>query len=120
MGSGGGPWVVVDPVRECDVMDLILEATLGLPELWLKEGRFEGRNPKLFADERKAKLEAFGRLTALRAAAMVRDRLARGEHVDLPLRIQIHGADGELVYEVLIEADGLARRALRRAAGKGG
>ncbi|MHC5054462.1 MAG: hypothetical protein ACYTKD_07075 [Planctomycetota bacterium] len=42
----------------------------------------------------------------MRASAAIRDRLQSGEDVDLPLRIEVHGADGEVLFTAEITADG--------------
>ena len=107
-------WVVVDPTPESKEEDLAFRVTFGGLALLLKGGHATDRNPTLFTEERQAKVEAFGRLTAMRAARAVREKLCRGEDVELPLSIQIHGARGETIYEVVLDADALARIKARR------
>jgi len=64
------------------------------------------RNPTIFTDENEARVEAFCRMTAMRASTAIRDRLRSGEDVDLPIRIEVHGAKGEVLFQATISTDG--------------
>ncbi len=99
-------WVVVDPAPESQLEDMVFRASLRRLELQFKGGLTMDRNPTLFTDENEARVEALGRLTAMRASAAIRDRLRSGEDVDLPLKIEVHGADGEVLFTAEIAADG--------------
>jgi hypothetical protein len=52
-------------------------------------------NPTKFTDENEAKIEAFGRLTAMQAYQAIRTAGTKNA-ID---RIEIYGQDGELVFE---------------------
>ena len=45
-------------------------------------------------------------MTAMRASTAIRDRLRSGEDVDLPLKIEVHGASGEILFSATISSDG--------------
>lgn len=98
-------WVVVDPKPESTTEDILFQASLKDLGLQFKGGLTIEENPTLFTDEREAKIEAFGRLTAMRAGqAILR---AGRENPDTRIdRIEIYGADGKLVFEANLPADG--------------
>ncbi|MHC5058695.1 MAG: DUF6894 family protein [Planctomycetota bacterium] len=98
-------WVVVDPTPESQLEDIVFQASLRRLELQFRGGLTMDRNPTLFTDENEARVEALGRLTAMRASTAIRDRLRSGEDVDLPLRIEVRGADGEVLFTAEITAD---------------
>ena len=60
----------------------------------------------MYKRQNEARIEAFGRLTAMRASTAIRDRLRSGEDVDLPLKIEVHGANGEVLFTAVIADDG--------------
>lgn len=99
-------WLVVDPTPESEVGDCVFEASLRKLDLQFKGGLTMDRNPTLFTDENEARIEAFGRMTAARASRAIRDRLRGGEDVELPLKIEVHGADGETLFRATVTADG--------------
>lgn len=90
-------WVVVDPKPHGTLDDLVFEASLRDLELQLRGGLQMDENPTLFTDRQEARLEAYGRLTAMRASqAILR---AGRENPDTRIdRIEIYGANGELVF----------------------
>jgi len=100
-------WVVVDPTPESEEGDCVFEASLRKLDLQFKGGLTIDRNPTLFTDENEARIEAFGRLTAMRASRAISERLRSGEDVDLPIRIEVHGAKGELLFRSTISTDGV-------------
>ena len=90
-------WVVVDPKPRSTLEDLVFEASLRDLELQFKGGLQIDENPTLFTDRQEARLEAYGRLTAMRASqAILR---AGRENPDTRIdRVEVYGADGELVF----------------------
>jgi hypothetical protein len=99
-------WVVVDPTPESEEGDCVFEASLRKLDLQFKGGLTMDRNPTLFTDESEARIEAFGRMTASRASQAIRDRLSGGEDIELPIKIEVHGAGGERLFRAIITADG--------------
>ncbi len=97
-GPGDKFWVVVDPTPDSTTEDILFQASLKDLDLQFKGGLTIEENPTLFTDEQEARYEAFGRLTALRAAqAILR---AGRENLETRIdRIEIYGADGKLVFE---------------------
>ena len=91
-------WVVVDPTPESQLEDVVFRATLRRLELQFKGGLTMDRNPTLFTDEKEAKVEAFGRLTAMRASRAIGERLQAGRN-DVPDRIEILDGEGNLLFE---------------------
>ena len=91
-------WVVVDPMPDSELGDVCFETTLRGLELQFRGGLTAAQNPTLFTDEAEAKIEAFGRLAAMRAAEAVL-RAGREKPGSLIDRIEIYGADGEVVYQ---------------------
>jgi hypothetical protein len=91
-------WVVVNPTPVSELGDILFETTLHGLELQSEGGLTMAQNPTIFTDHQEAKYEAFGRLTAMRAAqAVLRAGRENPEtRVDL---IEIYGADGKLVFE---------------------
>ena len=90
-------WVVVDPKPNSTLDDLAFEASLRDLELQFRGGMQIDENPTLFTDRQEARLEAYGRLTAMRASqAILR---AGRENPDTRIdRVEIYGADGTLVF----------------------
>jgi hypothetical protein len=90
-------WVVVDPKPYSTLDDLAFEASLRDLELQFKGGLQIEENPTLFTDRQEARIEAYGRLTAMRASqAILR---AGRENPDTRIdRVEIYGADGTLVF----------------------
>ena len=64
-------WVVVDPKPHSTLEDLVFEASLRDLELQFKGGLQIDENPTLFTDRQEARLEAYGRLTAMRASQAI-------------------------------------------------
>ncbi|MBI2192050.1 MAG: hypothetical protein HYU36_08705 [Planctomycetes bacterium] len=91
-------WVVVDPTPVSELGDILFETTLHGLELQFKGGLTMAQNPTIFTDQQEAKYEAFGRLTAMRAAQAVL-RAGRENPEARVDRIEIYGADGKLVFE---------------------
>lgn len=91
-------WVVVDPSPVSELDDILFETTLRGLGLQFKGGLTMDQNPTIFTDHQEAKYEAFGRLTATRAAQAVL-RAGRENPEARIDRIEIYGADGKLVFE---------------------
>jgi hypothetical protein len=91
-------WVVVDPTPVSELGDVLFETTLHGLELQFKGGLTMAQNPTIFTDHQEARYEAFGRLTAMRAAQAVL-RAGRENPEARIDRIEIYGADGTLVFE---------------------
>ena len=95
-------WVVVDPTPESELSDVLFESSLRKLALQFKGGLSMDANPTIFSDRQLAEYEAFGRLTAARAARAVLDahRRCSAARVD---RIELYDAEGTLVFEVDLE-----------------
>jgi hypothetical protein len=57
------------------------------------------QNPTLFTDEKDARMEAFGRLTAMRAKRAIEQQAAEGRIHGLPQRLEIFDGAGNVVFE---------------------
>ena len=90
-------WVVVDPKPHATLDDLVFEASLRDLELQFRGGLQIDENPTLFTDRQEARLEAYGRLTAMRASQAIL-RAGRENPNTRIDRVEIYGADGELVF----------------------
>jgi hypothetical protein len=55
-------------------------------------------NPVFFTTEREAEIEAFGRMTAMRASQAIA-RSGAGSKLDKATHLEIYGAKGELLFE---------------------
>jgi hypothetical protein len=99
-------WLAVDPGPESEEDDCVFETSLRKLDLQFKGGLTMDRNPTIFTDENEARVEAFCRMTAMRASIAIRDRLRSGEDVDLPLKIEVHGASDEILFRATITSDG--------------
>ena len=106
LGPDDSFWVVTDPTWESEEGDCVFETSLRKLDLQFKGGLTMDRNPTIFTDENEARVEAFCRMTAMRASIAIRDRLRSGEDVDLPLKIEVHGASGEILFRATISNDG--------------
>jgi len=98
-------WVVTDPRNECELGDIIFQASLRDLDLQFKGGLQIEENPTLFTDEKEARYEAYGRLTAMRArqAILRAGRENPGTRID---RVEIYGEDGSLVFEADLPKEG--------------
>ena len=90
-------WVVVDPKTHSTLDDLVFEASLRDLDLQFKGGLQIDENPSLFTDRQEARLEAYGRLTAMRASQAIL-RAGRENPNTRIDRVEVYGADGELVF----------------------
>jgi hypothetical protein len=94
--------MVVEPTPESEMGDVRFQTTLRGLELQFKGGLTMAQNPTIFSDQQAAKCEAYGRLTAMRAAQAVL-RAGRENPEARIDRIEIYGVDGKLVFEASLE-----------------
>ena len=97
-------WVVIDPKDNCELEDIIFQASLRDLHLQFKGGLQIEENPTLFSDEQEARYEAYGRLTAMRASQAIL-RAGRENPQTRIDRIEIFGEDGTLVFEADLPHD---------------
>jgi hypothetical protein len=99
-------WMVVDPTSpQSDLADVCVEVTLRKLELQFRGGLTCEQHPTLFSDRKEAEIEAFGRLTARRAAEAIAEQ-ARAGILAGPCKVVIHGADGRVVFEAELGGKG--------------
>jgi hypothetical protein len=91
-------WLVVDPSPNSEMDDVASEVTLRQFVRMLAGGMSLNDNPVFFTTEREAEVEAFGRMTAMRAAQAIA-RSGKGSKLEKATRLEIFGADGELLFE---------------------
>jgi len=97
-------WVVTDPKSDCELEDIVFQASLRDLELQFKGGLQIAENPTLFTDEKEARYDAYGRLTAMRASQSIL-RAGRENPQTRIDRIEIFGEDGNLVFEANLHHD---------------
>lgn len=91
-------WVVVDPTEHSTLEDIVFQASLKDLELQFKGGLTIEQNPTLFTEHREAEIEAYGRLTALRATKAIA-RSEAGSKLQNAPRLEIYDADGTVLFE---------------------
>ena len=91
-------WVVVDPTPHSTQEDIVFQASLKDLELQFKGGLTIEENPTLFTEQREAEVEAFGRLTALRATQAIA-RSGAASKLQNAIRLEIYDADGTVLFE---------------------
>lgn len=89
-----GFWVVVDPRPESVMGDILYQASLRDLENQFRGGLAADMNPTLFTDKQEAEIEAFGRMTVLRASQAIAENLRDGTN-----RIEILDGDGIVLFE---------------------
>jgi len=92
-------WVVTDPTRESEVGDVCFETTVRGLLLQLKGGLDIERNVTLFTEKNEADVEAFGRLTAMRASQAIARRLRFDPGAEVAERIEVLDGSGNLLFE---------------------
>jgi len=90
-------WVVVDPKPNSTQKDILFQASLKDLELQFRGGLTTDENPTLFTEREEAEIEAYGRLTAMRATQAIA-RSGTGAKLQNATRIEIYDADGEVVF----------------------
>jgi hypothetical protein len=99
-------WMVVDPTSpRSEMADICFEGSLRKLELQFRGGLTSEQNPTLFTDPKEAEIEAYGRLTAMRAAAAIAEQARAGIFAG-PCKVVIHGADGSVVFEAEVGEKG--------------
>ena len=93
-------WVVTDPTRESELGDVCFETTVRGLLLQLKGGLDVERNVTLFTEQNEADVEAFGRLTAMRASKAIEQRLRFDPDAEVPEKIEILDGKGRVLFEV--------------------
>ena len=96
-------WVVVDPKPESTREDILFQASLRDLALQMRGGLTMEEHPTLFTDRREAEIEAYGRLTAMRATQAIA-RSGAGAKLQDATRLEIYGADGALLFETDLPA----------------
>lgn len=96
-------WVVIDPTPNSKLEDVVFQASLKDLELQFKGGLTIEENPTLFTEQCEAEIEAYGRLTALRAAQAIA-RSGAGSKLQNATRLEIYDADGTVVFETDLPA----------------
>ena len=91
-------WIVTDSGPESTEGDILFEASLRELATQLKGGLTMDEHPTLFTDKREAQLEAYGRLTAMRASQVIARGVVGGDSKYVS-RVEIYGKDGQLVFE---------------------
>jgi len=91
-------WVVIDPTPSNKPEDIVFPASLKDLDLQFKGGLTIEEHPTLFTEQREAEIEAYGRITALRATQAI----ARGgaaSKLQNATRLEIYDADGKVLFE---------------------
>jgi len=94
-----GLWLVVDPTERSELNDLVSEVSLADLELQFKGGLRIDQNPTLFTDHKEAEIEAFGRVTAMRAARAIAAQVATGKLQPGVHRLEVFDGEGRLLFE---------------------
>jgi len=92
-------WFVLDPTPGCEHGEYVLHASLRDLEFLFKDGLTMAQNPTLFTDEKEAKVEAFGRLSAMRVKQVIERQVAEGRAEGIPERLEILDGAGKLLFE---------------------
>ncbi|MFC1572810.1 hypothetical protein ACFL6M_04345 [Candidatus Eisenbacteria bacterium] len=91
-------WVVLDPTSESTKGDILFQASLRELALHFKGGLTMDRNPAIFTDEKEAEIEAYGRLTAMRASQAIAGS-TMGSKLQDATRFELLDADGNVLFE---------------------
>jgi hypothetical protein len=97
-GSDDTFWVVVDATPESEMSDILFETTLRGLELQFKGGLTMVQKPTIFTDRRKAEIEAYGRLVAMRATQAIA-RSGAVSKLQNATRIEPLDGDGKNLFE---------------------
>lgn len=87
-------WIVVDPQAESVMGDILYQASLRDIGHQFKGGLTADDNPTLFTEKKEAEIEAYGRMTVLRASQAIAENLRDGTD-----RIEILDGDGIVLFE---------------------
>jgi hypothetical protein len=91
-------WLVVDPTERSELDDLVSEVSLADLDLQFKGGLRIDQNPTLFTDRREAEIEAFGRVTAMRASRAIAAQVAAGKLQPGAHRLEVFDGEGKLFF----------------------
>lgn len=92
-------WVVTDASPESELDDLIFQTSLRGLELQFKGGLTMAIKPTLFTEGTEARIEAYGRLVAMRASQVIARLAADGKALNLADRLEILDGDGKILFE---------------------
>jgi len=92
-------WVVTDASPESELDDLIFQTSLRGLELQFRGGLTMAIKPTIFTEEAEARIEAYGRLVAMRAAQVIARLAADGKALNLADRLEILDGDGKILFE---------------------
>jgi len=92
-------WVVTDPGPHSELGDVLFEASLRDLELQFKGGLTMDKHPTLFTEKAEAKIEAYGRMVAMRASRAIAQRAAEGKPFDGAHRLEILDGNGKVLFE---------------------
>lgn len=94
-------WIVVDPNTFTDEeSDLLFESSLRWLGLQFKGGLDVERNPTLFSDRKEAEIEAYGRMTAARAARAI---IAQGLPLGKADSLKIVDGAGKVLFKARLK-----------------
>jgi len=96
-------WVVTDPTPQSEMGDILFQASLHDLDLQFKGGLTMAQNPTLFTEKAEAKIEAYGRLVAMRASQAIARRAAEGKPLEGAHRIELLDGDGKVLFEAEIK-----------------
>jgi hypothetical protein len=92
-------WVVTDPTPESETADILFQASLKDLELQFKGGLTMAQHPTLFTEQAEAKIEAYGRLVAMRASYAIAQRAAEGKPLEGAHQIEVLDGNGKVLFE---------------------
>ena len=92
-------WVVTDATVESVLEDILFQASLSDLERQFRGGLTIASHPTLFTEEAEARIEAYGRLVAMRASQAIARLAAEGRALDAARRVQILDGEGRLIFE---------------------
>jgi len=94
-----GLWRVVRLTEQSEPGDLMPQISFADLDLQFKGGLRIDQNPTLFTERKKAEVEAFGRMTAMRAARAVAAQVAAGKLQPGAHRLEVFDGEGKLLFD---------------------
>ncbi len=91
-------WIVTDAGPEYEEADVCFETSLAGLERQFRGGLTAAQNPTLFTDEKEARVEAFGRLVAARAARAIAQGNADGRPLACAERVEVLDGEGNVLF----------------------
>jgi len=92
-------WVTTDPTPNSEMGDILFQASLRDLELQFKGGLTMAQHPTLFTEKAEAKVEAYGRIVAMRASQAIAQRAAEGKPLEGAHRLEILDGNGKVLFE---------------------